>query len=119
MNSQLIQLLYNDGYCYHDFVQGFSIILNQPVPQPSNHESKEWYHAHTDRSKAEELLRWIPRDGAFLLRPSDRESNSFSISFRSIHHTYNSEQFQSSFRAVSEQFQSSFRAVLEQFFFLR
>lgn len=66
-------------------VQGFSIILNKPVPQPSTHESKDWYHPTTVRARAEELLRWIPRDGAFLVRPSERESNTFSISFRYFH----------------------------------
>lgn len=62
--------------------QGFSIILNKPVPQPSNHESKDWYHPRTVRARAEELLRWFPKDGAFLVRPSEREQSSFSISFR-------------------------------------
>lgn len=61
---------------------GFSIVLNKPVPQPCTHESKDWYHPTTVRAKAEELLRWIPRDGAFLVRPSERELNTFSISFR-------------------------------------
>lgn len=64
------------------YLQGFSIILNRPVPQPCTHESKDWYHPSTTRAKAEELLRWIPRDGAFLVRPSERELNTFSISFR-------------------------------------
>jgi hypothetical protein len=45
------------------FPQGFSIVLNKPVPQPCTHESKDWYHPTTVRAKAEELLRWIPRDG--------------------------------------------------------
>ncbi|XP_015591333.1 1-phosphatidylinositol 4,5-bisphosphate phosphodiesterase gamma-1 isoform X2 [Cephus cinctus] len=62
--------------------QEFLIILQEPVPQPSNHEEKEWWHSECTRSQAEEMLKRIPSDGAFLVRPSEKETNSYAISFR-------------------------------------
>lgn len=62
--------------------QEFLIILKEPVPQPKKHEGKEWYHAHASRAHAEELLKKVPHDGAFLVRPSDKEPNTYVISFR-------------------------------------
>ncbi|RWS31552.1 phospholipase C gamma-like protein, partial [Leptotrombidium deliense] len=60
----------------------FSITLNEPVPQPNNHENKDWYHANMSRQTAEECLQRYRYDGAFLVRPSEQEENCFSISFR-------------------------------------
>ncbi|XP_053996256.1 1-phosphatidylinositol 4,5-bisphosphate phosphodiesterase gamma-1 isoform X1 [Hylaeus anthracinus] len=62
--------------------QEFLITLQEPVPQPNKHEEKEWWHADCSRSLAEEMLKRIPTDGAFLVRPSEKESNSYAISFR-------------------------------------
>ncbi|XP_054720768.1 1-phosphatidylinositol 4,5-bisphosphate phosphodiesterase gamma-1-like [Uloborus diversus] len=62
----------------------FSICLAEPVPQPKEHEGKEWYHANMTRSQATELLMKIHYDGAFLVRPSEKQSDAifFAISFR-------------------------------------
>ncbi|XP_033208477.1 1-phosphatidylinositol 4,5-bisphosphate phosphodiesterase gamma-1 isoform X2 [Belonocnema kinseyi] len=62
--------------------QEFVITLQEPVPQPSKHEEKEWWHADCSRTMAEEMLKRVPTDGAFLVRPSEKESNSYAISFR-------------------------------------
>ncbi|XP_054165065.1 1-phosphatidylinositol 4,5-bisphosphate phosphodiesterase gamma-1-like isoform X2 [Oppia nitens] len=62
--------------------QEFSITLTEPVPQPNSHESKEWYHQNMTRAQAEDMLKRLRYDGAFLVRPSEKEENSFSISFR-------------------------------------
>ncbi|XP_028039565.1 1-phosphatidylinositol 4,5-bisphosphate phosphodiesterase gamma-1 isoform X1 [Bombyx mandarina] len=62
--------------------QEFLITLKEPVPQPNKHEGKEWFHAHCTRTQAEELLRKTNTDGAFLVRPSEKEQGSFAISFR-------------------------------------
>ncbi|KOC61102.1 1-phosphatidylinositol 4,5-bisphosphate phosphodiesterase gamma-1 [Habropoda laboriosa] len=62
--------------------QEFLITLQEPVPQPNKHEEKEWWHADCTRTLAEEMLKRIPTDGAFLVRPSEKESNSYAISFR-------------------------------------
>lgn len=66
------------------FSQEFTIKLKEPVPQPSKHEGKEWYNPHVTRQQAEDLLRKVPHDGAFLVRPSDYDHNSFAISFRYV-----------------------------------
>ncbi len=62
--------------------QEFSIYLTEPVPQPNSHEGKEWYHQNMTRAQAEDMLKRLRYDGAFLVRPSEKEENSFSISFR-------------------------------------
>jgi len=54
------------------------------VPQPNKHEEKEWWHPECTRIAAEEMLKRIPTDGAFLVRPSERESNCYAISFRYV-----------------------------------
>ncbi|XP_013179186.1 PREDICTED: 1-phosphatidylinositol 4,5-bisphosphate phosphodiesterase gamma-1 isoform X2 [Papilio xuthus] len=62
--------------------QEFLITLKDPVPQPNKHEGKDWYHPNCSRVQAEELLRKVNIDGAFLVRPSEKELNSYAISFR-------------------------------------
>lgn len=62
--------------------QEFLITLQEPVPQPNKHEGKEWYHPHATRAMAEELLSRVPSDGAFLVRPTEKDNSSFAISFR-------------------------------------
>ncbi|XP_066587493.1 1-phosphatidylinositol 4,5-bisphosphate phosphodiesterase gamma-1 isoform X2 [Prorops nasuta] len=62
--------------------QEFLITLREPVPQPNKHESKEWWHAECTRALAEEMIKRIPSDGAFLVRPSEKEINTYAISFR-------------------------------------
>ncbi|XP_063632987.1 1-phosphatidylinositol 4,5-bisphosphate phosphodiesterase gamma-1 [Cydia splendana] len=61
--------------------QEFLITLKEPVPQPNKHEGKEWFHPHLNRAQAEELLRKANCDGAFLVRPSEKD-RGFAISFR-------------------------------------
>ncbi|XP_023302530.2 1-phosphatidylinositol 4,5-bisphosphate phosphodiesterase gamma-1 [Lucilia cuprina] len=58
----------------------FSITLKEPVPQPKKHESQEWFHPHTTKEQAEQVL--IKLDvGSFLVRPSVQNANAFVISF--------------------------------------
>ncbi|XP_071504089.1 1-phosphatidylinositol 4,5-bisphosphate phosphodiesterase gamma-1-like [Diadema antillarum] len=56
--------------------------LMEPVPQPPSHENKEWFHSRLSRHQAEEMLKRVPQDGAFLVRKSERENDAFAISFR-------------------------------------
>ena len=70
--------------CLFRMFQEFLIILKEPVPQPKKHESKEWYHSNISRTQAEDLLKKVPHEGAFLVRPSDKEQNTFVISFRFV-----------------------------------
>ncbi|XP_065161549.1 1-phosphatidylinositol 4,5-bisphosphate phosphodiesterase gamma-1 isoform X2 [Atheta coriaria] len=60
----------------------FSITLSEPVPQPKKHEGKDWYHQHTTRLQAEEALKCERNEGAFLVRQSENDANSYTISFR-------------------------------------
>ncbi|XP_018333855.1 1-phosphatidylinositol 4,5-bisphosphate phosphodiesterase gamma-1 [Agrilus planipennis] len=60
----------------------FSITLQEPVPQPNKHEGKEWYHKQTTRAQAEDVLKRIRTEGAFLVRPSENDANSYTITFR-------------------------------------
>ena len=62
--------------------QEFAIYLTEPVPQPNAHESKEWYYSSLSRTQAEDMLKRLRYDGAFLVRPSEKDENSFAISFR-------------------------------------
>jgi len=73
--SQSETFLANNLYVF----QEFSIILQEAVPQPNEHEAKEWYHPHINRAQAEEMLRHVPYDGSFLVRPA---GNFNVISFR-------------------------------------
>ncbi|XP_050360747.1 1-phosphatidylinositol 4,5-bisphosphate phosphodiesterase gamma-1 isoform X1 [Nymphalis io] len=62
--------------------QEFLITLKKPVPQPKKHEGKIWWQPNCSRAHAEELLRKTNIDGAFLLRPSEKEPGFYAISFR-------------------------------------
>ncbi|CAB3376592.1 Hypothetical predicted protein [Cloeon dipterum] len=62
--------------------QEFLIMLKEPVPQPNKHEGMPWFARRCNKQRAETLLRRVPQDGAFLVRPSDQDANSFTISFR-------------------------------------
>lgn len=65
-------------------VQEFLITLKEPVPQPNKHEGQVWYHPQATRASAEELLKRVPSEGAFLVRPSDKDHNAYTISFRLV-----------------------------------
>ena len=41
-----------------------------------------WYHQGMDRAAAEDMLKCIPHDGAFLVRRSETDQFSYAISFR-------------------------------------
>ncbi|CAL1272763.1 unnamed protein product [Larinioides sclopetarius] len=60
----------------------FCMCLTEPVPQPNKHEGKEWFHSNMTRAQAEEMLKRVHYDGAYLVRPSEKEANCFAISFR-------------------------------------
>ncbi|XP_072399750.1 1-phosphatidylinositol 4,5-bisphosphate phosphodiesterase gamma-1-like [Diabrotica undecimpunctata] len=60
----------------------FSITLQEPVPQPNLHENEEWYHKNTGKNQAEEILKRNKTEGAFLVRPSENDTNCYTISFR-------------------------------------
>ncbi|KAL1501701.1 hypothetical protein ABEB36_006983 [Hypothenemus hampei] len=60
----------------------FSITLQEPVPQPNLHENEDWYHKHTTKQQAEDALKRIKTEGAFLVRPSENDANCYTISFR-------------------------------------
>lgn len=62
--------------------QEFVITLREPVPQPCKHEEKEWWHSECTRNIAEDILKRVPTNGAFLVRPSEKENNTYAISFR-------------------------------------
>lgn len=62
--------------------QEFQVYLKEPVPQPNSHENQEWYHEKITKSQAEDMLKRMRHDGAFLVRPSQQEENCFSITFR-------------------------------------
>lgn len=67
---------------HHLRSQEFLMTLKHPVPQPNKHEGKEWFHARMSRAEAEEMLKRIPYDGAFLVRRSETDDGAFAISFR-------------------------------------
>ncbi|GAV05052.1 hypothetical protein RvY_15239-2 [Ramazzottius varieornatus] len=60
----------------------FEIILKEPVPQPEAHKDKEWFHENLSRTDAEDMLRKVNQDGAFLVRESGTKEGEFVISFR-------------------------------------
>ncbi|KAF8790535.1 1-phosphatidylinositol 4 like protein [Argiope bruennichi] len=60
----------------------FCMCLTEPVPQPNKHEGKEWFHSNMTRAQAEEMLKRVHYDGAYLVRPSEKDANCFAISFR-------------------------------------
>uniref|UniRef100_A0A8C0UHV3 Phosphoinositide phospholipase C n=1 Tax=Cyanistes caeruleus TaxID=156563 RepID=A0A8C0UHV3_CYACU len=59
----------------------FELRLTDAVPNPSPHETKDWYYNNLSRGEAEDMLMRIPRDGAFLIRKRD-EPDSFAMTFR-------------------------------------
>ncbi|KAJ7426461.1 1-phosphatidylinositol 4,5-bisphosphate phosphodiesterase gamma-2 isoform X1 [Willisornis vidua] len=59
----------------------FELRLTDAVPNPSPHETKDWYYSNLSRGEAEDMLMRIPRDGAFLIRKRD-EPGSFAMTFR-------------------------------------
>ncbi|KAL8563654.1 hypothetical protein ACOMHN_055288 [Nucella lapillus] len=60
----------------------FTQLLRDPVPQPQSHEGKEWYHEGLSRMAAEDMLKRIHCDGAYLVRHSSQDHSVYAISFR-------------------------------------
>ncbi|XP_046469716.1 1-phosphatidylinositol 4,5-bisphosphate phosphodiesterase gamma-1-like [Neodiprion pinetum] len=62
--------------------QRLTILLTQPVPQPSKHEEKNWWHPECTREEAVKLLKEVFLDGVFLVRQSEMEPHTYVVSFR-------------------------------------
>ncbi len=70
----------------------FEQILSHPVPQQNSHLGKPWFHESLSRHNAEDMLKRVRMDGAFLIRPSSEMNKqvakggssqmTYSISFR-------------------------------------
>ncbi|XP_071959043.1 1-phosphatidylinositol 4,5-bisphosphate phosphodiesterase gamma-1-like isoform X2 [Antedon mediterranea] len=58
------------------------LLLGESVPQPPSHENKEWFHNRLTRHEAENMLKRIQKDGAFLVRKRFDTNDSYAISFR-------------------------------------
>ena len=41
-----------------------------------------WFHKNMDRGQAEEMLKRIPYNGAYIVRCSESDQSAFAISFR-------------------------------------
>ena len=70
----------------------FQQALTTPVAQKDSHLGKPWFHKELSLNDAEDMLKRVRMDGAFLVRPSEKKSQStqqnYSISFRYIHEQY-------------------------------
>ncbi|KAL5466720.1 hypothetical protein EMCRGX_G030868 [Ephydatia muelleri] len=66
--------------------QTFEQVLAEPVPQQNSHLGKAWFHENLSRTEAEEMLKKVRMDGAFLIRPSEQNpkagQKNYAISFR-------------------------------------
>ncbi|XP_031560507.1 1-phosphatidylinositol 4,5-bisphosphate phosphodiesterase gamma-1-like isoform X2 [Actinia tenebrosa] len=64
----------------------FEMILTDAIPQPNAHLDKDWYHDNLTRSTAEDMLKRVRRNGAFLVRRREKDERtgeeSYAISFR-------------------------------------
>lgn len=58
------------------------LYLKHPAPPANTHEDKPWFYKNKSRKDAEDILRRLRHEGAFLVRPSEQVENQFSISFR-------------------------------------
>ncbi len=61
---------------------GFKMVLKEACPQPAPHEDKKWFHRDMSRGQAEDMLKRIHSDGAFLVRESLSAQQAFAVSFR-------------------------------------
>ena len=60
----------------------FSLVLGTAVPQPAPHETQKWFHKVLSRPEAEDMLKRIRADGAFLIRVSETSKDWYTVSFR-------------------------------------
>ena len=84
MNRPLIQphIHYKHLFSYRcTHLQHANITQACPVPAP--HEDRKWFHKSMNRAQAEEMLKRIHADGAYLVRESP-EGDQFAISFRYV-----------------------------------
>ncbi|XP_041651395.1 1-phosphatidylinositol 4,5-bisphosphate phosphodiesterase gamma-2-like isoform X2 [Cheilinus undulatus] len=74
----LIQHYRDNPLRCHDF----ELRLTDSVPRPDPHLHERWFYSNLSRGQAEDYLLRIPRDGAFLIRSREGESDSYAITFR-------------------------------------
>eukprot|EP00117_Sycon_ciliatum_P048109 scpid29980/ scgid3392/ 1-phosphatidylinositol 4,5-bisphosphate phosphodiesterase gamma-1; Phosphoinositide phospholipase C-gamma-1; Phospholipase C-gamma-1 len=63
----------------------FSIKLGDPCSSPNRQQSYEnqpWFHKSMSRETAENMLKQVHYDGAFLVRESETQQDAFAITFR-------------------------------------
>lgn len=65
----------------------FEQILHHDVPRQDSHERQSWFHSSLDAKTAEDMLKRVRMDGAFLVRPSGQEAEHgkkrmWAITFR-------------------------------------
>ena len=64
----------------------FQQVLTIPVAQKDSHLTKPWFHKTLSLMDAEDMLKRVRMDGAFLVRPSEKKSSdsqqNYSISYR-------------------------------------
>lgn len=58
------------------------LYLRHSAPQANSHEEQPWFYKSLTREGAEDILRRLRHDGAFLVRLSEKEESRFCISFR-------------------------------------
>lgn len=58
------------------------VSLTEPVPIVINYDDKDWFNGKISRAESDDMLSRVRFDGAFLVRRSEQDSGSFSISFR-------------------------------------
>lgn len=71
-------------YYRHVSLQGptFTLTLLYAAPQREAYEDQKWFHPNLAREEAEDMLKRIHHDGAFLVRGKEADPTSFAISFR-------------------------------------
>lgn len=58
------------------------LFLQHAAPQINTHEHKPWFYKNLSKEKAEDILKRLRHNGAFLVRHSEQQDNQYSISFR-------------------------------------
>ncbi|OWA51214.1 1-phosphatidylinositol 4,5-bisphosphate phosphodiesterase gamma-1 [Hypsibius exemplaris] len=63
--------------------RGIAVTLNQPVSSIVNqaHINECWFHGRMSKEEAEQMLRSVGWDGAFLIRHSQKNTHDFVLSF--------------------------------------
>ncbi|XP_046911118.2 1-phosphatidylinositol 4,5-bisphosphate phosphodiesterase gamma-1 [Dermatophagoides farinae] len=58
------------------------LFLRNFAPQENTHENRSWFYKDLSKEEAEDILKRLRHNGAFLVRHSEQQDNQFSISFR-------------------------------------